>query len=127
MDFKELLTYLKGIVEPSVILAVAGVVYGFKTLKKILVNSYKYITIAKDLHEKIQNVKALELKVIQLEHKLTLIFESIQKMLEENKIRDEKTHALLTVYKKEKHDAEGQRDLLMQSLQQLIKSKNENT
>ena len=127
MDFKELLTYLKGIVEPSVILAIAGVVYGFKTLKKILVNSYKYITIAKDLHEKIQNVKALELKVIQLEHKLTLIFESIQKMLEENKVRDEKTHALLTVYKKEKHDAEGQRDLLMQSLQQLIKSKNENT
>mgnify|MGYP003345750163 CR=1 FL=1 len=50
------------------------------TLKKILFNSYKYITIAKDLHEKIQNVKALELKVIQLEHKLTLIFESIQKI-----------------------------------------------
>ena len=60
MDFKELLTYLKGSFDASLLITFAVIAFSLKFLKASFIWFYKVVIIGKDYHEKIQDVEPMK-------------------------------------------------------------------
>ena len=102
MDFKELLGFIKGSFDTSLLIAFAFITFAFRFLKAFAIWFYKVVITGKDLHEKIQDVEPMKKHIEEIK----IIIKQIQEELKELKKAEIKNQELL------KHKFEGIKNLL---------------
>jgi hypothetical protein len=102
MDFRELLTFIKGSFDTSLLIAFAFIAFTFRFLKVFAIWFYKVVITGKDLHEKIQDVEPMKKDIEEIK----IIIKQIQEEIRELKKAEIKNQELI------KHKFEGIKNLL---------------
>ena len=116
MDFKELLTYLKGSFDPQTLFSLAIFVFFFTWFKKFVIWLYKIFNFGSDLHEKIQDIEPLKQEILNLKKDQEEI-KSNQKIIYTKVENIEKNQETMKEFIRHKFDG----------IKNLLRKNNENT